>query len=84
MKKMLLMLAICLCMIPADVYAADLGRQMLGTNDGWGAASGGTTGGAKASSSNVYTVSNRQQLVSALGEAPTAHRRLFTYKAQSI
>ena len=45
MKKMLLMLAICLCMIPADVYAADLGRQTLGTNDGWGAASGGTTGG---------------------------------------
>lgn len=84
MKKMLFMLAVCLCMIPADVYAADLGRQTLGTNDGWGAASGGTTGGAKASSSNVYTVSNRQQLVSALGEAPTAHRRLFTYKAQSI
>ncbi|QWQ29139.1 pectate lyase [Bacillus sp. JNUCC-22] len=67
MKKMLFMLAVCLCMIPADVYAADLGRQTLGTNDGWGAASGGTIGGAKASSSNVYTVSNRQQLVSALG-----------------
>lgn len=67
MKKMLFMLAVCLCMIPAGVHAADLGRQTLGTNDGWGAASGGTTGGAKASSSNVYTVSNRQQLVSALG-----------------
>ncbi len=35
MKKMLFMLAVCLCMIPADVYAADLGRQTLGTNDGW-------------------------------------------------
>ncbi len=67
MKKMLFMLAVCLCMIPADVHAADLGRQTLGTNDGWGAAFGGTTGGAKASSSNVYTVSNRKQLVSALG-----------------
>lgn len=67
MKKMLFMLAVCLCMIPAGVHAADLGRQTLGTNDGWGAASGGTTGGAKASSSNVYTVSNRKQLVSALG-----------------
>lgn len=60
--------ALFLGLTPAGANAADLGHQTLGSNDGWGAYSTGTTGGSKASSSNVYTVSNRNQLVSALGK----------------
>ncbi|MFT4401848.1 pectate lyase [Bacillus sp. SW14] len=68
MKKVMLATALFLGLTPAGANAADLGHQTLGSNDGWGAYSTGTTGGSKASSSNVYTVSNRNQLVSALGK----------------
>ncbi|MGG1246898.1 polysaccharide lyase family 1 protein [Bacillus spizizenii] len=68
MKKVMLATALFLGLAPVGANAADLGHQTLGSNDGWGAYSTGTTGGSKASSSNVYTVSNRNQLVSALGK----------------
>ncbi|MCY7854626.1 pectate lyase [Bacillus spizizenii] len=68
MKKVMLATALLLGLTPAGANAADLGHQTLGSNDGWGAYSTGTTGGSKASSSHVYTVSNRNQLVSALGK----------------
>ncbi|MDR4434849.1 pectate lyase [Bacillus tequilensis] len=68
MKKVMLATALFLGLTPAGADATDLGHQALGSNDGWGAYSTGTTGGSKASSSNVYTVSNRNQLVSALGK----------------
>ncbi len=45
----------------------DPGHQPLPTNDGWAAATGGTTGGSTAAPANVYTVSTRAQLVQALG-----------------
>jgi pectate lyase len=55
----------------------DLGRESLSPNDGW-ASSGtnnlgqaGTTGGASADASHVYTVTNRHELVAALGTAST-------------
>lgn len=47
--------------------SSDTGRQTLAADHGWGAQGGGTTGGAKATQANVYTVSNRQQLIDALG-----------------
>lgn len=68
MKKVMLATALFLGLTPAGANATDLGHQALGSNNGWGAYSTGTTGGSKASSSNVYTVSNRNQLVSALGK----------------
>lgn len=43
------------------------GRQVLPENDGWASADGGTTGGANATPDQVYTVTNREQLVQALG-----------------
>lgn len=43
------------------------GRQVLPKNDGWAAAEGGTAGGATATRAHVYTVTNREQLVQALG-----------------
>jgi pectate lyase len=45
----------------------DAGRQVLPANDGWAAADGGTTGGSTAAAAQAYTVTNREQLVQALG-----------------
>nr|WP_091169365.1 pectate lyase [Paenibacillus sp. 1_12] len=55
-----------IAVVPASA-ATDLGHQTLTTNDGWAAATTGTTGGIKADSSHVFTVTNRAQLVTALG-----------------
>jgi pectate lyase len=46
--------------------AADISRQVLGANDGWAAAEGGTRGGADAMPGHVYDVHNRAELVAAL------------------
>ncbi|QNK37546.1 pectate lyase [Bacillus subtilis] len=80
MKKVMLATALFLGLTPAGVNAADLGHQTLGSNDGWGAYSTGTTGGSKASSSNVYTVSNRNQLVSALGKETNTTPKIIYIK----
>jgi pectate lyase len=57
--------------------AQDLGHETLPPNDGW-ASSGtnnlgqaGTTGGASADAAHVYTATNRQELVAALGIGAT-------------
>src|ERR1700736_4432823 len=52
---------------PASLFDPDAGREPLPRNDGWAAAEGGTSGGATASPAHVYTVTNREQLVQALG-----------------
>jgi pectate lyase/pectin methylesterase-like acyl-CoA thioesterase len=44
----------------------ELARQVLGPQDGWAAAEGGTTGGAAAAPGDVYEVGNRAELVAAL------------------
>jgi pectate lyase len=45
----------------------DIGSQVLPANDGWASAEGGTTGGSTAAPAQIYTVTNREQLVQALG-----------------
>jgi pectate lyase/pectin methylesterase-like acyl-CoA thioesterase len=45
-----------------------LGREVLPPNDGWAAATTGTTGGSAARPENVHTVSTRAQLLAALGD----------------
>lgn len=60
---------------PRDAAISD--RQVLGEDDGWASAEGGTTGGATASADHIYDVSNRPELVAALedaGEAPSIIR----------
>lgn len=42
-------------------------RQTLASNHGWGAQNGGVTGGSAADNAHVYTVTNRDQLIAALG-----------------
>ena len=44
----------------------DLGREVLAANDGWAAFGAGTTGGSLADPSQVYTVTNRAELIAAL------------------
>lgn len=44
----------------------DLGRETLPPNDGWASLGTGTTGGASATPDQVYTVTNRQELIAAL------------------
>jgi pectate lyase len=46
--------------------SGDLGRQVLGPMDGWAAFTPGTTGGSAASADQIYTVTNRQELIAAL------------------
>ncbi|HET8844154.1 MAG TPA: pectinesterase family protein, partial [Ktedonobacteraceae bacterium] len=52
---------------PEAFFPFNAGRQVLPTNDGWASAEGGTTGGADATKEHVYTVTNREELVQALG-----------------
>lgn len=44
----------------------DLGREVLAPNDGWAAEGSGTTGGSAALDTQVYTVTNRRELIAAL------------------
>lgn len=43
-------------------------RQTLPPGDGWASADGGTTGGAAADADHVYTVTDREELLAALGD----------------
>jgi len=45
----------------------DLGHQVLPANDGWASFSTGTTGGSAADDAHVFTVTNRSELIQALG-----------------
>ncbi|WP_337261929.1 MULTISPECIES: pectate lyase family protein [unclassified Serratia (in: enterobacteria)] len=47
--------------------AADLGREVLATGDGWGSYGPGVTGGSAASDSHIYVVNTWQELRAALG-----------------
>ncbi|MFI9580703.1 polysaccharide lyase family 1 protein [Streptomyces sp. NPDC052236] len=47
--------------------AVDLSHQVLPAKDGWAADGSGTTGGSKADSAHVFTVSTRAALMKALG-----------------
>ena len=55
----------------ADTSVMELGRQVLPPNDGWASLGTGTTGGAAASSANVFYVSKRSELIKAVsGNTP--------------
>ena len=71
MKTMLMVtcvVAIIAAAGPAVACKRDLGREVLAPNDGWASIGEGTTGGSAATADNVYTVTNRQELVAALND----------------
>ncbi|MGY5485682.1 pectate lyase family protein [Paenibacillus sp. ALE2] len=60
--------------------ASDIGKETLGSKNGWAAFSTGTTGGATATSSNTFTVTNRKQLVDALGKSSNTTPKIIYVK----
>ncbi|MBT2418632.1 polysaccharide lyase family 1 protein [Streptomyces sp. ISL-22] len=64
----------------ANAGVVDLYHQTLPAKDGWAAAGSGTTGGSKADSAHVYTVSTRAQLVKALGSVSDTTPRIIKVK----
>jgi pectate lyase len=50
----------------AQAEQRELGLEVLGANDGWAAANGGTTGGSAATAAQTYVVTNRAELIAAL------------------
>jgi pectate lyase len=61
-----LLIAFAITSMPAAAAQRDLGRETLPSNDGWAAFGTGTTGGLQAIPSQVYTVTNRAELIAAL------------------
>jgi len=45
----------------------DLGKEVLQSKDGWASYGNGTTGGSQADEHHIYTVTNREELIRALG-----------------
>ncbi|MGW0335344.1 pectate lyase family protein [Streptomyces sp. NPDC003011] len=56
----------------AQAGSRDLGRQVLGANDGWGSEGAGTTGGSAADAEHVYTVTTWAEFKAALKAGGTA------------
>ncbi|GAA4047152.1 pectinesterase family protein [Nonomuraea soli] len=57
-----------------------LGRETLAPNDGWAAATTGTTGGSAAWNDSVHVVSSRAELVEALGDPADNTPRIIYVK----
>lgn len=71
MKKLfsIIFAAILLAITATNVSAdpTEPGRETLQSNDGWAAFGEGTTGGAAADEEHIFTVTNKEQLLHALG-----------------
>lgn len=64
----------------ASAASNDLGREILAPNDGWAAYGEGTTGGANADTNYVFTVSNKEELVQALGAGEKSTPKIIYVK----
>lgn len=73
--RLLVALVVILLLSAVPAHAdGGLGRQVLGARDGWAA---GTTGGANAARADVHVVSNRAELVAALGKSPDVPKIIY-------
>jgi len=63
---LILLVALVGMSMPAMAAQTDLGRETLLPNDGWASMGAGTTGGSQAVPAQVYTVTNRAELIAAL------------------
>ncbi|MEC5386288.1 pectinesterase family protein [Uliginosibacterium sp. H3] len=69
MRYLALRAALCATLLSAlcgQTAGAVDAAQQAAPNDGWASQAGGTTGGSAATSANIYTVSNRTQLLNAI------------------
>ncbi|MER5220409.1 pectate lyase family protein [Streptomyces flaveus] len=64
----------------ANATPVELARQSLPAKDGWAASGSGTTGGSKADSAHVYTVSTRAQLAKVLGKGTDSTPKIIKVK----
>ncbi len=62
----ILLVVIAAISMPVNAAHRDLGHEILPPNDGWAASSPGTTGGSLAVDAQIYTVTNRAELIAAL------------------
>ena len=62
----ILLILIASASVPGMAAHRDLGTEVLSENDGWAAFGAGTTGGSQAVPAQVYTVTNRAELIAAL------------------
>lgn len=63
-------LATCIPFYPASAQAASdsaSGQAVPAADGGWASTAGGTTGGASADAKHIFTVTNHQELLEALG-----------------
>lgn len=58
----------------------DLGREVLAPKDGWASYGEGTTGGSKADDSHIFTVTNKNELVQALGTGKDSTPKIIYVK----
>ena len=63
--------AICL-LAGVAVHARDLGRETLQPENGWAASGSGVIGGSAAVDAQIYTVTNRAELIAALNNGVTS------------
>jgi pectate lyase len=62
----LLLVAVLAPGAPAQAFESDLGLETLPADDGWASVGAGTTGGSAAVPEQIYTVTNRAELIAAL------------------
>ncbi|WP_243735134.1 pectate lyase family protein [Paenibacillus turpanensis] len=80
-KALVVLLSCAVGLSVTPVYGkADLGREVLAENDGWAAYSTGTTGGSAAEENQVFTVTNRAELIKALGGDNSTNRENDSHK----
>lgn len=75
---MILLIALVSMSMPVSAAQRDLGHETLSPNDGWASFGAGTTGGSQAT--QVYTVTNRAELIAALntgGSSPSNEPKII-------
>lgn len=76
-----LIAAVCAVAAPAGAAGQrDLGNETLHPQNGWAASGAGVTGGSLATATQIYTVTNRQELVAAVDDADSCAVAVGTHQ----
>lgn len=85
MKKIILLIACIgalaavfrLLFVQSSMEKPDFIREVLAQNDGFASEGSGTTGGAAAVQDNIFRVTNKQELIAALGDRKNTEPRIL-------